>query len=93
MRIVVFCLACGVMCAEAAFAQEIVAPEINPNAFAPAARQALPNNEIIDAPPQREIWEGAASRGTARGMAQGTTRAAARIAKHRHSKPSRSSRG
>ncbi len=49
MRIVVFCLACGVMCADAAFAQQV----INPAALAPTARAALPHNRITTIPAQR----------------------------------------
>ncbi len=49
MRIIVFCLAFGAMCADAALAQQA----INPIALAPAARAALPQNRITAVLAQR----------------------------------------
>ncbi len=51
MRIMGFCLAFGTMCADAAFAQQV----INPVALAPAARAALPQNRITTIPVQRSL--------------------------------------
>ncbi len=49
MRIILLCLAFGTMCADAAFAQQV----INPVALARTARAALPQNRITAIPAQR----------------------------------------
>lgn len=49
MRILVLCLACGVMCADAAVAQQV----INPTALAPSARTALPQGGVTTIIPMR----------------------------------------
>lgn len=49
MRMMVFCLAFGLIGADAALAQQV----INPIALAPAARAALPQNGVTTVPAQR----------------------------------------
>jgi hypothetical protein len=51
MRILVLWLACGVVCADAAVAQQV----INPIALAPAARAALPQSGVTTVPMRRSI--------------------------------------
>ncbi len=53
MRFMVLSLVCGLMCTDAALAQQV----INPLALAPAARAFLPKNKIIFAsiPPLRSL--------------------------------------
>lgn len=57
MRTMVLCFVL-VACADAALAQEI-----NPNVLAPAARQALPRNEVICEAPRCTLPPGAARPG------------------------------
>ncbi len=44
----VLCLACGVICADTAFAQ----PVINPQVLAPTPPQQLPQSDVTVTPPQ-----------------------------------------